>query len=286
MTDKIKVAFLGPEGTHSHRATVEIFGNQFNEVLCSEFESVFAKVENGDAKFAVVPIENNTAGMVDKALDLLILSDLKIIAETKLFIHQSLLSMEDKLDKIQKLYSLPQPYFQCQLFIEKHLPDVEWIQSSSSSQAVQECLAHPEASAAIAYADSGVEQGLKVLSKNIQDLKDNSTRFVILSRGEKLPNLEQLSNSRKTSIVFTLEDRPGTLLEILNIFQKYELNMCHIESRPTRLKKWNYYFFITLENELAKEDLLKSAIQEVVQKTPWNHDLGTYGIIQSGCGSE
>ena len=274
-----KITFLGPLGTYSHRTSVEIFGKNLEAIPASPFEAVFQTLEDQKAKFAVLPLENNTAGIVDVALDLLIRSKFKIRAEYSLRVKHSLLAREKEISSVKKIFSLAQPYFQCQNFIQEHLPKVEWVQVSSSAHALEACLENPKNSAAIGYADTGVEMGLEILSENIQDLSDNETRFIVLCKDESHVNTSLSSSALlKTSVVFTLPDEPGKLLEILTIFKKYSLNLCHIESRPTRLKEWRYYFFLTFECE-KKENKIFEAMTEIKKVTPWFNELGSYPML-------
>ena len=160
-----RVAFLGPEGTHSHRAVIAVFGESVKQLRCNQFDDVFKYVESKQADFAVIPLENNTAGVVDTTLDLLIQSPLQIVAEFTMEIKHSLLSLEGKLSKINKLYSLSQPFFQSHQFVKAHLPEAQWIQSASSSQALQECLENPIGSAAIGDALTGQKYRTELIKR-------------------------------------------------------------------------------------------------------------------------
>lgn len=272
------IAFLGPLGTHSHRATQEIFGQEFNAKPEKTFDQVFEVLASNQADAAVVPLENNTAGVVDVALDLLIRSEFSIIAEFNLEIQHSLLSNEKGLSEIKTLYSLSQPYFQCQNFILNYLPHAKWVQEASSAGAIEACLRNPKNSAAIGYADSGRKIGVPVFQESIQDLSNNETRFVVLSNGVEPKINKNQYKYNKTSIVFTLEDKPGTLLKIMSIFNQHNLNLCHIESRPTRLEEWRYYFCITVESE-PNDKGLEAALKEVSSHVLFYKHLGTYPII-------
>lgn len=277
-SDRAKVSVLGPQGTYSHHAAQKIFKDQADHILCANFQEIYEKIAKGESDYGVVPLENNSAGLVDAAFDLLIRSDSIILGEFTLPIVHSLLSLEDDIKNIKILYSLPHPYFQCSDYIETRLNrDLRWIQSSSSTQALKDCLANPTQSAAIGFADTGKELGLKLLESGIQDLENNSTRFALIARpSQKLPEFKTSGNN-KASIVFTLDDKPGTLLEILKVFHQRKLNLCHIESRPTRKKEWKYYFCLTAEGPSGFEE----ALQEVCQQTPWHKILGIYPVIQS-----
>jgi chorismate mutase / prephenate dehydratase len=272
--------FLGPKGSYSHRATTFLFGDQGVEFPCPRFEEVFSGMEK-EPGYAVVPLENNTAGAIDPAIDLLIASDLSICGEFRLPVCHALLSSEKNIADVKVLYSMVQPYYQSYRFVQAELSHARWEPCSSSSEAIARCCEHGAGSAAIGFFDTGIQQGLQPLAQNIQDRNDNSTRFVVLSK--KSPYKGELISltQRRCSVVFTLEDRPGTLLEILQIFQNHKLNMSHIESRPARDSRWNYYFLITLESEQGEENRLKEALKMVQDSVPWSRSLGSYPVLKS-----
>jgi chorismate mutase/prephenate dehydratase len=139
------------------------------------------------------------------------------------------------------------------------------------------CLETPQ-SAAIGFADTGKKMGLKILAENIQNRSDNTTRFFVLSKGETYSNKRQAGSTTRSTLVFTLEDKPGSLLSILEIFREASINMCHIESRRTPLPEWNYYFFITLETQLDSQ-ALEEPLKKVEKLTPWNRFLGQYPVL-------
>lgn len=272
------IAYLGPEGTYSHRATTLLFQSGHSFQPCERFETIFSKVEHDLCLFGVLPIENNTAGIVNEAIDLLIPSSLTICAEFNMPVQHALLAKQAlPLEQITTLYSMTQPYYQSKQFIDRKLQHCQWIQTTSSSKALAACLDQPQ-SAAIGFADSGSKLGLTVLAENIQTRQDNATRFFILSKDLTYPVYRQCSEVMHSTLVFTLEDRPGSLLSVLEIFKETGINMRHIESRRTPDPRWNYYFFVTIE---AQNDLesVKTALSKVRKLTPWSRFLGHYPLL-------
>lgn len=272
------IAYLGPEGSYSDRATKFLFDASSNFSACGRFDDIFNKVENDQCDYAVLPIENNTAGIVNEAIDLLIPSTLNICAEFTMPVIHSLLSKKEiAFNEIQTLYSMSQPYYQSKHFIDQNLKHCTWSQTTSSSKALEACL-QDETSAAIGFSDTGIKLGLQELQKNIQIREDNATRFFVLSKEKSYNELRKPSQNYRATLVFTLKNEPGSLLSILDIFKSSDINMCHIESRRTPHPEWDYYFFISLE--VQKEiTQLKKALEKVTELTPWSRFLGHYPLL-------
>jgi chorismate mutase / prephenate dehydratase len=271
--------FLGPEGSFSHLATQTLFDKGTFRAM-PDFDEVFEGAENDHESFAVVPLENNTAGAVDPALDLACASTLEIRAEFHLGIHHALLGAKENEFEIDTLFAMDQPYFQCRRFLKKRLSQATWIPCKSSADSMEKALSHGKGAAAIGLADRGIEKGLHLLESDIQDRKDNFTRFAILSR--HLEYKSDLKNkTMRTSMAFSLEDRPGSLLETLEIFRGGGLNMCHLESRPSPDHRWRHRFWVTLETKDEDEERLIQTSQQVEQSTPWSRFLGAYPLLTS-----
>jgi chorismate mutase / prephenate dehydratase len=273
-----KLYYLGPNGSYSHRATECLFGAEGIFTPCPRFEEIFSGI-NQETGYAIVPLENNTAGAIDPAIDLLIASELNICAEFRLKVSHSLLTDEKDLREIKTLYSMTQPYYQSYKFVQQKLAHATWEPCTSSSEAIARSKDHGRGSAAIGFLETGKKQGLGVLQENIQDRQDNSTRFVVLSKNIPYRGHLKPAPQKRCSVVFTLEDRPGTLLDTLQIFRDHQLNMSHIESRPSRDSRWNYYFLVTLESEQGEETRLKEALHLVQTSTPWSRSLGFYPVL-------
>lgn len=273
-----KVYYLGPEGSFSHRASLRLFDEEQLHP-CRNFDEVFERLDSEPHGVAMVPLENSTAGAVDPALDLLIASDAKILAESHLPVAHCLLGKGASHEGVDTLYAMNQPYYQSRKFVLDQLREAKWIPCESSSDSMERCLQHGEGSACIGHGPSGRAKGLEVLASDIQDCADNHTRFVLLSSSLLEPRVEAKPQRLRSSVVFTLEDRPGALLAILEVFRRGDLNMRHIESRPSKDSRWRHNFLVTLEGDLDRREDLESALREVSSQTPWSRILGTYPLL-------
>ena len=265
----IQVAYLGPVGTFSHLALLEIFGDSIRGVSQNTIPAVFDEVETGRAPFGVVPVENSTEGAVTYTLDELSDTDLKIVSEKFIRVSFSLLSLCNELKDIKKLYSHPQPRGQCKEWIRRHLPDVE-IQSADSTTQASEKASGDKFSAAIASETSASIYNLKILANNIEDSSQNYTRFLVIGRKDNPP-----TGKDKTSIVCAVKDKPGALYNMLKSFGNSGVNMTRIESRPDKKKIWEYNFFIDFIGH--KDDrVVKNALEEMRDETLFLKVLGSY----------
>ena len=265
----IKVAFLGPKGSYTHLASLKQFGSSVEMFPVSSITDVFKEVENDKADYGVVPIENSYGGVVSHTLDMFVDSSLLISSERFLQISHCLLSQLENIDQIKKIYSHTQSFAQCRLWLENNLPNVEKIETSSNSKAAS-LVEWDKYSAAIASEMAAEVYNLDILEKNIQDSSENTTRFLIISKNGCEPTGED-----KTSIVCSISDEVGALLKILTPFQKRNINLTKIESRPTRKRAWDYLFFIDVEVHQT-DKLLKEALNEVKKVCLSVKILGSY----------
>ena len=269
MDKEIKVAYLGPEGTFSYTALLEIFGNSAKPVPQNSIQSVFDEVEAGRAVFGVVPVENSTEGSVTYTLDELVETDLKIIAEHLLRIHNSLLSKASEIKKVVRVYSHPQPLAQCKDWLKKNLGKAEIIQTASTIKAAESAFAD-ENSAAIASESAAKLYDLNILASNIEDSRHNFTRFFVLGRQEN-----PATGRDKTSIVFSVKDEPGALYKILKPFSDAGINLSKIESRPNKKEMWAYNFFIDLTGHKDDKNVSK-ALSNLKEAALFVKVLGSY----------
>jgi len=240
MEKPISVSYLGPAGTFSNEAAVEIFGSSSELRPCPDFASIFKEVEKGVADFGVLPIENTVGGSVDLSLVLLNLSTLKIFGEKTIAVHPNLASKAKSLKSLKRLFSHPQPYSQCRQFIASILPGVEVIETSSTTAAAAKAAKDPQ-SAAICNLAAVHNYKLNVLSERIEDFP-SFTRFVVLSNREAEP-----TGRDKTSIAVTIKNKPGELYRLLGVFFKRGINLTRIVSRPIPGSNWGYLFFIDFD---------------------------------------
>ncbi len=262
-----KVAYLGPEGSYSHQVAESKFGAMSSYLPLSSIESVFKVLQNKEAKFGVVPIENNTDGAVGMTLDSLIKYDSLIVAEVFMDIHHSFATEVEDIKNIKKIYSHPQGYNQCKKFLEEHfLQDIEFIPTRSTSAAARRAKDDPSSAAICSHIAAKLYK-LPILFERIEDNLANQTRFLILSDFKN-----QMSSFDKTSIVAKVEDKPGSLVNFLQSFQDIGINLTKIESRPVKDNTFQSIFFIDFKGHIDNKKI-KKLIDSSPNKIKW---LGSY----------
>lgn len=257
-----RIVYQGVEGAYQHGATIQYFGTDANAYHVATFEDAMKEVEEGRADYAVLPIENSSAGSVIDNYDLLIKYSNYIVAETFLPVSHALLAREDaELSDIRTVFSHPQALMQCSSYLNSQK---EWKQISMANTALaaQKVAADGDRSqAAVASEIAGRLYGLKTLKSSIQNNQNNTTRFIILSN-----KAVYRKDANKVSICFELPHRYGTLYNVLGNFIFNRLSMQKIESRPIPGRNWEYRFFVDIEGNLqdmAMQNALKSIAEEV-----------------------
>lgn len=234
------IAYLGPEATFTHQAAIQKFGASLNYSAQKTIGDVFSEVSRNRADYGVVPVENSTEGMVTHTLDMFVDSDLKIVAQVILPIRHCLVS-NGKRTQIKKLYSHPQTLAQCRAWVQNHLPDVEIIETSSNARSA-ELASRESKAAAITGVLAAEKYGLRILESDVQDNSTNATRFLVLGRQCSPP-----TGKDRTSFMLSINDQVGALHNALAPFRRFRLNMTKIESRPSKRKPWEYFFFVDCE---------------------------------------
>lgn len=266
---KHTVMYLGPEATNTHMAARKYFGKSYHCVPVKTINDVFTAVEKGEADFGVVPIENSTEGIVNYTLDLFMDSDVKIYAELYLDIRHYLLSNTEQLNQLEVVYSHPQVFPQCRNWLESHLPNVPVVEVESTAVAAQKACDKPHAAAIASHAAAEL-YGLNVIAERIEDLSNNTTRFLVISR-----DMSPRTKHTKTSILFSIKDKVGALYDMLKPFREAQLNLTKIESRPTKKKAWEYIFFVDFVGH--KDDpRVKAALQKLEKQCLFMKILGSY----------
>ncbi len=270
LEQRMRIAFLGPEGTFTQAAALKHFGRSVEGVSLSTINEVFREVEAGAASYGVVPVENSTEGMVNHTLDTFMRSRLKICGEVELRIHHHLLISEAcRADSITRVYSHQQSLAQCRQWLDSHWPSIERIAVSSNAEAARRI--KDEWHAAAIGGDMAAEQyKLKKLATNIEDNPDNTTRFLIIGQQEVPPSGED-----KTSIIVSSANRPGALYEILAPFYQEGVSLTRIETRPSTAGKWTYVFFIDFEGH-RNDPAIEKALQRVYELAVEVQFLGSY----------
>ena len=261
------ISFLGPKGTFTHQAA-NILGDDL--VPYCTIPAVMESVANGETDFGVVPIENSIEGPVGITLDSLAHKfDLKIFNEIIIPINQNLLVNPGcKIEDIEDVYSHEQAISQCREFIQEHKLQPHYAVSTANAA---KSIIGDKSKAAIGNAKTVELYDLEILESNIQDTDNNATRFVVLSNED-----QKITGKDKTSIIFSIyEDRPGGLYNILGIFQKNNINLTKIESRPSRKGLGKYLFFVDF-NGHKDDELIQSIISEIDENTYFLKVLGSY----------
>jgi len=263
-----RVAYLGPDGTFSHKAARGKFGSSVEYHPASSFRDVFLAVSRGHADYGVIPVENSTDGGVNPAMDCFMETRLKICSEIFIPVHQNLLSRSAR-GAIRTIYSRPEVFGQCRQWLGANFPEAA-LQDSASTMAAAERAAREPGAAAIGPDTAAEACGLAILEEAIEDNPENVTRFVVISRDAAEP-----TGRDKTSLMFSISDAPGALLGMLSPFSKRRINLTRIESRPSKKKAWDYYFFVDLEGHI-KTPAVEAAIKELSGRCRHLAVLGSY----------
>ncbi len=262
------IAYFGPEATFTHQAAIRKFGSSLRYSAQKTIADVFSEVARNRAEYGVVPVENSTEGVVTHTLDMFVDSELKIVAQIVMPIQHCLLSRTRR-DQIKKLFTHPQPLAQCRAWLQNNLPEAEIIETSSTTRAAQ--LAGQEKnSAAIASALAAERYQLRILETDIQDNSANATRFLVLGR-----QCSPATGHDRTSLMLSLTDEVGALHRALAPFRRHRLNMTKIESRPSKRKAWEYFFFVDCDGHKSDRKVGR-AIGQLEEQCNFVKVLGSY----------
>jgi len=268
LEQEITVAYLGPRATFSHQAAAAHFGSAVDFEPERTIADVFDAVERGRAHYGVVPIENSLEGAVNATLDRFMDTTAKICAQVFLPVELNLLG-RGPLSAVKKVYSHPQPFGQCRRWLSERLPAAECVEVASTARAA-ELAAGEESAAAIASSMAGEVFGLPVLAASIQDSPGNLTRFFVVGRQDT-----QTSGADKTSVMFAVKDQPGALAKALEPFEKAGISLTRIESRPSKRRPWEYYFFADFAGH-PDDPVVAAALQGLEQVCAFTRILGSY----------
>lgn len=274
-----KIGFLGPRGTFSHEALEEYIkdSNDFIPQDYNNISDMIMAVQNGIIDEGIAPIENSIEGAVNATLDMLAFEvDLKIKSELVIPINQNLLIKKGaKLEDIKYVLSHPQPVGQCRKYINANFPSAEVRLVYSTAGAAETVAAGTNDSAAIGSAAAARVYGLDIAARGIQDEENNLTRFVIMSKADN-----PKTGDDKTSIVFSTEDKPGSLYSVLEIFNLWDINLTRIESRPAKNQLGKYIFFVDISGHKEDDDV-RDALTMVKRKTSFCKFLGSYAVYRN-----
>ena len=270
-TDKARVVFQGAEGAYSQMAMMQYFGESVNAFHVDTFREAMCSIEEGRADFAVLPIENSTAGIVSEIYDLLVEFENYIVGEQIIRIEHCLLGVPGaKQEQIRTVYSHPQSLMQSARYLNAH---ENWRQISMQNNAfaARRVIEDGDMSqAAIASEQAAKIYGLDILERGVNQADNNSTRFIIVTNQKIF-----LKNAFKVSLCLEVSHESGSLYRILSHFIYNNLNMCKIESRPIEERNWEYRFFIDFEGNLA-DGAVKNALRGLREEARSMKILGNY----------
>lgn len=269
-----RVAFQGEAGAFSEAAAVQLLGESITTVPCATFDAAFRAVPDGRADALLAPVENSLAGSVVRVYDLLLESDLAIVAETILPIEHHLIGCPGAtLAGLRSVASHPMALAQCERFFLAH-PHLKRVPAEDTAGSVREAVANGDRTAAgIAGRRAAEHYGGVILKESIQDNSENFTRFVLLVPSTQVAGFSQ-PEARKVSIALRLAHKPGALLAALEPFARNGVNLLKIESRPIHGRPWEYQFFADIE--AASREPLEKALAETQKATSELRVLGFY----------
>jgi chorismate mutase/prephenate dehydratase len=266
----VKVAFQGERGAFSEDAATKLFGGDIDFLPCIQLKEAFELVSHNKVEFGIVPLENSQAGSINETYDLLLAYPLNIFAEVILKVSHCLMALPgQKLEDITTIYSHPQALAQCAEFLSKlNVEIISSYDTAGSAKMIKEkklrnCAAIASKRAADIYE-------LEILALEIETSVNNYTKFVAISKQKA-----KLAQRNKTSLVFAAEHEPGSLYRILGIFATRNINLTKLESRPSRIKPWEYIFYTDFEGHLDGE-VYQEAVRELQREAAFVKILGSY----------
>lgn len=267
-----RVAYLGPKYSYSHLAAIEHFGTGSELIPVATIKAVFEELARSQVAYGLVPIENSTDGRIIDTLDMFARMPSRICGEVQLRIHHNLLGKCGR-SEVQEVYSKPQAISQCREWLARHMAHARIVEMTSTAAAAQLAADKPYA-AAIASLPAGESYGLSVIDANIEDQKNNITRFAVIGGAET-----KRTGKDKTAIMFELHHKPGSLADAMGVFKRNRLNMTWIESFPMAKVKNEYIFFVEFEGHQA-ETKVKKALAQLGSRTVKLDVLGSYPKAQ------
>jgi chorismate mutase/prephenate dehydratase len=277
------IAYLGPEATFTHQAAIKRFGSSLKYASQKTIADVFTEVSKQRADYGVVPVENSTEGVVTHTLDMFVDSELKIVSQIVLKVAHCFVSRYPR-ETIKQIYVHPQTLGQCRNWLQKNFPNVEIIETSSNAKSAEmatergytsisqdlgkkvtenkatrtttykkRTTLYPVNTAAITSELAAEKYKLSILERDIQDNATNSTRFLVLGRQCSPP-----TGDDRTSLMVSVADKSGALHQAIAAFRKFKINMTKIESRPSKRKAWEYFFFIDCDGHFQDAKVAKA----------------------------
>ena len=267
------VAFQGEHGAYSEEACRQYFGEAVQALPSRTFEDIFAAVEGGQADFGAVPVENSTAGSINKSFDLLLDHDLKVHGEILLRVRHNLLTIPGNAAAIIQVRSHPQALAQCESYLNRHkYAAVPWYDTAGSAK---DLAADPAPGVGVIASRLAAQvYGLEIVDEHIEDMPNNYTRFFLVGKGEPAH-----AERCKTSLVFAVPNTPGSLYQALGEFATRNVNLTKLESRPRRNRPWQYVFYLDLDGHW-QDAPISAAVVSLLSRAVFVKLLGSYPAAQ------
>lgn len=269
--DDKKIGYFGVSGSFTEEAMLKYFGKVKDPKAYDEFEDVFMAVKNDEIEYGVVPIENSSTGAIAQVYDLLYKYEFYIVGEQCIRAEQNIVGVKGTtLDDVKEVYSHPQPFAQSTEFLKCH-PEWKLIPFHSTSVSAKLVSDLKEKSkVAIASKRAAEIYHLDIIKENINNQSQNTTRFIIISK-----NLESDEVCNKVSVVFSIDNKAGTLYKLLSHFAENNINMIKIESRPMEQGTWNYFLYVDFDGNIESPEVI-TALNLIEQNSPYFKLLGGY----------
>jgi len=266
---KLNISCLGPEQSYSNIALIKFFGSSVDIKFLDSINSIFDNVNHGKMDFGIVPIENSNQGSIKTTIDRLIKEDIKICGEVNLTIKHCLLTHSKNLNNIKKIYAHEQTFLQCNEWLLKNSPTSQRVFCSSNSAAAKK-IKKTANTAAIASKNCSSYYKIPILKKNIHDVVDNTTRFIVIGNRDI-----DISGVDKTSILVSVPNKAGALKNLLESLSNNKISMSKIESIPTKINNWEYMFLLDIDGH-ANSKNVTSALKDIKKKSTFYKFLGSY----------
>ncbi len=264
----LRIAYLGPGGSFSHTAALLKFGRSVEYEPLADIRGIFDEISKGHCDLGIVPIENSTGGGVVETLDALVETDVKVCAEVLMTIHHNLLA-NCTLEEVEKIYSKPEVFDQCRNWLSSTFKETNTIAVASTAKAAQTA-ADEAYAAAIGSRVAAEIYGLEVICENIEDVANNVTRFLVVSREDARPTGED-----KTAILFSTAHKAGALADVLSVFKQHDINLTNIQSRPSKKRGWEYVFLVDFLGHRTEEKV-QAGLEEAKQHCLQLSILGSF----------
>jgi prephenate dehydratase len=274
MINELQIALQGEPGAYSELAALEYYNGEIRTLPCPTFDAVFEAVEFSPRTYGIIPVENSLAGSIHRNYDLLLRHQLHIIGEYHLRVNHCLLVLPDvEVGEVEKVYSHTQALAQCEVNLDRlGVEKVAAADTAGSARLIRQ--RGDRHAGALASRRAAQVYELKIAAENMEDNPANYTRFLIISQNDTIIDSPD-HQGYKTSVVFSLDNKPGALFKALSVFALRDIDLTKIESRPIPGKPWEYMFYIDFIGHMGNKNCQR-AVEHLSELSPFLRLLGSY----------